>query len=81
MSRLRSSILDRLLLRRSLRRWADAARAADTAELDTLRAQRNEARMLRGKLDALVHVADGRLALPRVGSNAFSRPSLSLIHI
>jgi len=78
MSRLRSSILDRLLLRRSLRRWSHAARAAETAELDTLRAQRNEARLLRSKLDALVHVADGRLALPRIGSNAFSRPSGTL---
>lgn len=78
MSRLRSSFLDRILKQRALARWSRAADIAATAELDTLRRQRNEARQLRHKLDELMHVADGRLALPRIGSNAFSRPSGTL---
>lgn len=78
MARLKASVLDRLFLRRSLERWGRAARDAETAELDTLRLQRNEARQLRDKLDKVVHVAEGRLALPRIGSNAFTRPSGTL---
>jgi len=78
MLRLKNTLLDRLAKRRSLDRWTRAAVAAESAELDTLRKQRNEARQLRSRLDALVHVAEGRLALPRIGSNAFARPSGTL---
>lgn len=39
-----------------------------------LREQRNRARTLRSHLDRLIHVADGRLALPAVGSSSFPRP-------
>lgn len=43
-------------------------------ELSKLRTYRSRARRLRQKLDELLHVAENRLALPRIGSNAFPRP-------
>jgi len=57
-----------------LARWLRAARAAKTAELAVLRAQRQQARQLRHPLQELSHIADTRLALPRVGSTTFARP-------
>ena len=56
------------------RRWAQAARHAETAPLPDLRVQRNEARRLRTHLDQLLHVAENRLALPLIGSSAIRRP-------
>ncbi len=61
--------------KRALRRWRDAAANAATIELSRLRQQRNVARDLRGHLNDLIQTAEGRLALPRVGSTAFPRPS------
>ena len=67
-------MVDRLLHSRTLARWSVAARNARTSELETLRENRQRARQLRGRLDEVMHVADSRLALPRIGSNAFPRP-------
>lgn len=67
-------ILDRMLHTRVLRRWRRAARVADKTNLTELRAQRNQARQMRTHLDRLIHVADGRLALPMVGSSFFPKP-------
>lgn len=67
-------ILDRLFQARAVRRWRRAARAADAAPLTVLRGQRNQARQLRSHLDRLIHIADGRLALPMIGSSFFPRP-------
>jgi hypothetical protein len=69
-----TGLFDALLHRRSLARWARAARQAGLAELATLRAQRQRARQLQLHLDELIYVADSRLALPRIGSNAFPKP-------
>ena len=69
-----SRLLDRVNFRRAIRRWRRLARTATTAELPELRHQRTEARQLRHHLDRLIHVADGRLALPAIGTNAFPRP-------
>lgn len=69
-----SSILDALSNARSLRRWRRAAQVAADSDLNTLRQQRQQARRLRSHLDRLIHVAEGRLALPAVGSNAFAKP-------
>ncbi len=69
-----NSLIGRLLQRGALARWATAARKAPYAELESLRKQRHRARRLRALLDELTYVADNRLALPRIGSNAFSRP-------
>ncbi|GAA6199758.1 DUF6478 family protein [Aquicoccus sp. SU-CL01552] len=68
------SILDRLLHGRAMRRWRRAAKAAEDTGLSDLRVQRNQARQLRTHLDRLIHVADGRLALPQVGTSNFPRP-------
>ncbi|MDK3017654.1 DUF6478 family protein [Pseudodonghicola flavimaris] len=67
-------ILDRLVLARVIRRWRRAAREAETAPLTTLRQQRTSARELRTHLDRLIHIADGRLALPLIGTSYFPRP-------
>ncbi|MFK7750908.1 MAG: DUF6478 family protein [Sedimentitalea sp.] len=69
-----SRILDRLLHARTLRRWRKAARGSANSPLSQLRTQRNQARDLRTHLDQLIHVADGRLALPMIGSSFFSKP-------
>ena len=67
-------IMDRLLHLRSLRRWRAAAEESSRAPLSELRRQRNQARQLRTHLDRLIHTADGRLALPQIGSSFFPRP-------
>ncbi len=59
---------------RTVRRWADLARRAKVEDLGVLRSERQKARQLRSHLDELMHIADNRLALPRIGSNAFFRP-------
>jgi len=69
-----SRILDRLLYERSLRRWRRAARRSGAVRLTDLRQQRNQARQIRTHLDRLIHVADGRLALPMIGSSFFPKP-------
>ncbi|MEJ6396765.1 DUF6478 family protein [Yoonia sp. 208BN28-4] len=74
MAKQSSKLLDRLFHSRALSRWTAAAKSAPMAELETLRTQRQNARQLRGRLNEVIHVADSRLALPRVGSNAFPRP-------
>lgn len=67
-------MVDGGLHRQSLRRWSRAARAAEITDLGRLRGERAQARALKSQIDALLHVADGRLALPRIGSTAFQRP-------
>ncbi|MFP4274884.1 MAG: DUF6478 family protein [Paracoccaceae bacterium] len=67
-------LIDALMFRGALRRWALAARKAPEADLALLRRQRSRARRLRHHLDRLLHVADNRLALPMIGSNAFPKP-------
>ncbi|MGV6849183.1 MAG: DUF6478 family protein [Marinibacterium sp.] len=69
-----SSFLDQVTFRQSLRHWRRAAQGTATAKLSQLRGQRSQARALRTHLDRLIHEADGRLALPRIGTNAFPRP-------
>ncbi len=71
----RLGLFDRLLHLRTLGRWSGAARRAATTELSTLRTQRQRARQLRLQLDELMYIADSRLALPRIGSNAFPKPA------
>lgn len=68
-------LIGRWVQQGALARWAIAVRQAPDAPLDVLRNQRQRARKLRVLVDELNYVADSRLALPRVGSDAFSRPS------
>lgn len=57
-----------------MRRWSASARRAADAELSELRRDRFHARQLRSRIDELLNVAESRLALPRIGSNAFPQP-------
>ena len=66
--------LTRIADRGYLRRWERAADAAGDIDVETLQSHRSRARALRRRLDRLLHVADGRLALPVIGSTAIQRP-------
>ena len=67
-------MLDQLFQGCTLRQWRKAARLSGETGLTELRGQRNQARQMRTHLDRLIHVADGRLALPKIGSSFFPRP-------
>ncbi len=67
-------LVERLLHRGAMRRWARAARKASQLELVELRRLRASARSLRTHLDGLIHIADERLALPAIGSTSFPKP-------
>ncbi|MGX0876957.1 hypothetical protein ACSSV4_001641 [Roseovarius sp. MBR-154] len=67
-------ILDVAMHRRSLRKWRQAARNAPAMDIGTLRRARARARKLLYSLNEVISIADNRLALPTIGSNAFPRP-------
>lgn len=75
MGQQRTSLLEKVLLRRARAFWSRAANGAGTTDLSVLRAQRHEARILRQKLNELTHQADNRLSLPRIGSTSFPKPA------
>jgi hypothetical protein len=56
-----------------LRRWARIADASTKTRLSILRKQRGMARRLLVHLNRFVHVADNRLALPLIGSQAIQK--------
>jgi hypothetical protein len=65
----------KLLQRLMLSRFAGWAKQADTADLPELRRMRNLARQVRIQIDRLLATADNRLALPRIGTATFPKPS------
>ncbi len=67
-------ILDVVMHQRSLRKWRGAARNASMMNISALRRARAQARKLMYSLNEVISVADNRLALPMIGSNAFPRP-------
>ncbi len=67
-------LLDRFIHRKVLERWRLAERQAPDADVPLLRSQRDAARQLRTHLNRMIHVADGRLALPETGSTRFQHP-------
>lgn len=69
-----AALIDRVAQKRAQRRWARAAAAAETLELTQLRALRSRARQLRRELDRVIHTAEGRMALPLIGSTAIQKP-------
>ena len=69
-----SNLVESFLHRRVLRRWGQAADAAPSTDLESLRGLRSRARGLRRNLDRVIHEADHRLALPVIGSNAIRKP-------
>ena len=66
--------IDKLMHRRCLRHWQQAARQAVRADLLTLRRKRDDARALEHELRRFFNVAEGRLRLPLRGTNAIERP-------
>ncbi|MEL7114847.1 MAG: DUF6478 family protein [Pseudomonadota bacterium] len=68
------SLIDRFFHRRFLKRWRRAARQANALDLDVLQDLRRKARELRRLLDRVIYVAEGRLTLPAIGSNAIQKP-------
>ena len=67
-------LLERRINRITLARWARRAKDAPSLDLENLRDLRHQARKLRSKLDDFLFTADGRLALPLIGSNAMQLP-------
>lgn len=67
-------LLDKLLHRGVLRRWRRLADTASGLNFDSLRRLRSQALSLRRNLDRVIHLADHRLALPVIGSNAIHKP-------
>ncbi len=70
-----AAFFDVVLHRAAMLRWGQIVREAGSVPLDTLRRRRARARSLRQKLNEVLHVAESRLALPRIGSNAFVKPT------
>ncbi len=64
----------RWLDRRALRRWTRTADRAGQAGLDELKILRARARALQQQLDRVLHLAEGRLALPGGGEDRIERP-------
>ncbi len=69
------TVRERFLHSGALRWWRRAARNARDADIAALRKYRSRARQLRTHLNEVIFAADERLALPRVGSEAFPKPS------
>ncbi len=66
-------LFDRMLFRRALARWGRVAEQAAGMDLENLRGFRGRARQIRRELDRVIHLAEHRLALPVIGSNAIRR--------
>jgi len=66
----RPSLLSRLTYKLSVRGWAKLADASAKTPIASLRKQRSKARQLLVHLNRFVHIADNRLALPLIGSQA-----------
>jgi Family of unknown function (DUF6478) len=67
-------LFERFLQQRVQGRWQRLADAAPAMELDRLRSLRGRARAMRRQLDRVIHLAEHRLALPVIGSNAIRKP-------
>lgn len=67
-------LFEKRLNRFAIRRWARRVGGAETMSLSSLRQLRTQARALRWEVDRFLFVADSRLALPLIGSNAMQLP-------
>lgn len=74
MAKTLAALMDLMVNRRAVQGWRRAADAAPVIDLDTLRGMRGRARALRRQLDRFLHLAEGRLALPLISSNAILTP-------
>jgi hypothetical protein len=71
---IRMNLIDVVLQKRTLRSWRKAARDAPAMKLDELRQLRRRGREFDRYLGEALAVAEGRLALPLVGSCTFPLP-------
>ena len=69
-----SGRLSGLLDKRTLRRWDRALEGADAMSGVDLKSLRNRARALSRRVDSVLHLTEGRLALPLAGQAAIRRP-------
>lgn len=69
-----AAFFDLMVNRRATQSWRRATDVAPVLDLVTLRGKRGQARALRRQLDRFLHLAEGRLALPLIGSNAILTP-------
>ena len=69
-----SGPLTGLIEKRTLRRWERAARRVDHVDPAEVKVLRTRARALSRRVDKVLHVAEGRLALPLAGQAAIRRP-------
>jgi hypothetical protein len=69
------AMVEQFLQRQALRRWTRTAEAVDGYDLAALRGIRGPARAMKRQIDRVLHVAEGRLALPMVGSTAMRKPA------
>lgn len=69
-----NSVVDRFLHRRWLRRLEWLTLQAENANLLTLRRIRTRMRALRRRIDRILFIADARLTLPLIESNAIEKP-------
>lgn len=67
-------LIDRIIHRQVLKRWSGLAGTVAGLDLEGLRRLRTQAWALRRNLDRVIHVAEHRLALPVMGSNAIRKP-------
>ncbi len=67
-------LTDQVFFRRALARWDTVRARSQSVDLEELRGIRKRARTLRRRLDQVLHIADGRLALPLIGSSAIKKP-------
>ncbi|MDP4033103.1 MAG: DUF6478 family protein [Pseudorhodobacter sp.] len=67
-------IIDWFWHRRSLRRWERLANRAGALNLEDMHVLRSHARQIRRHVDRVIHIAEHRLALPVIGSNAIRKP-------
>jgi len=74
MARNSESLIARTQHRHALKRWRRVADEAKAMDLGALKAARGRARQLRRHLDRTLHVAEERLTLPLIGSNAMRKP-------
>lgn len=73
MAKSTETYLERLIQRRSLRHWAKAVRQAETLDFPALRDLRSRAKQTQRHLNQLISLADNRLMLPVIGSNAIRK--------
>lgn len=74
MARFVSGLIDGMFHGRIVRRWGRVARNADKLDMRSLSKLRKQAREIRRRLDRVIYVAEERLTLPAVGSNAIMKP-------